>query len=464
MGRRLRPSQVAPLSRRHRRRNAGWKPALQLPSLAAGLTIIAFGLATGVASPPAAEPRPVVVEVDLDDVVQPVSEEYVIRGIRYANSVNAQAVLLELSTPGGLESSMRSIVQAIISSRVPVITYVAPSGSRAASAGFFILLSGDLAVMAPGTNTGAAHPVIIGGAEIGKTMEAKIENDAAAYIRSFTERRRRNVQLAEAGVRESKSYTEREALEGHLINAVAKNPNDILAQFDDKTIERFDSTTTTLHLRDARIEPYLMSTREKFLSHVADPNIAFILGALGVLCLYIEFTHPGLVAPGVVGAIALILALFAFHLLPINYAGVILMLLALALFVLEAKTATHGVLAAGGVVAMVIGSLILIDSPWPGARIRLATALSVTLPLAVITILLVRAALLAKKKKAVTGDAGMVDSVGVARTDLQPQGKVWVHGELWDARARVNVAAGTRVRVTLVDGLTLEVEPVLEPR
>ena len=430
---------------------------------AACLTYLAFGL---VAREPsrASEVRPVVVEVDLNDVVQPVSEEYVKRGIMYANQVNAAAVLLELSTPGGLESSMRNIVQAIISSRVPVITYVAPSGSRAASAGFFILLSGDVAVMSPGTNTGAAHPVMIGGAEIGKTMEEKIENDAAAYMRSFAEKRGRNVQLAEAGVRESKSYTEREALEGHLINAVANSPRDILAQFDGKTIGRFDGTTTTLHLRDADIERYAMTTREKFLSRIADPNIAFILGALGVLCLYIEFTHPGLVAPGVVGAIALILALFAFHLLPINYAGVILILLALALFVLEAKAATHGVLAAGGVVAMVVGSLILIDSPWPGARIRLATTLSVTLPLAVITILLVRAALAAKRKKAVTGEAGMIDSIGVARTDLQPQGKVMVRGELWDARARVSVPAGARVRVTLVDGLTLEVEPVPESR
>jgi membrane-bound serine protease (ClpP class) len=405
-----------------------------------------------------------VVEIDLDDVVQPVSEEYVIRGISYANRVNAQAVLLELSTPGGLESSMRSIVQTIISSRVPIITYVAPSGSRAASAGFFILLSGDLAVMAPGTNTGAAHPVMIGGGEIGKTMEAKIENDAAAYMRSFAERRHRNVKLAEAGVRESKSYTEREALEGHLINAVAKSPAAILAQFDGKTVERFDGTSTTLQLRDARIEPYLMTTREKFLSRLADPNIAFVLGALGVLCLYIEFNHPGLVAPGVVGAIALILALFAFHLLPINYAGVVLIALALVLFVLEAKAATHGVLAAGGIVAMVVGSLILVDSPWPGARIRLATALSVTLPLAVITILLVRAALLAKRKKAVTGAAGLIDSVGTARTDLHPQGKVMVHGELWDARATVNVSAGTRVRVKMVDGLNLVVEPAPESR
>jgi len=423
---------------------------------AACLTFLGFGGAASAPLPRGSEFRPLVVEVDLDDVVQPVSEEYVTRGISYANQVNAAAVLLELSTPGGLESSMRNIVQAIISSHVPVITYVAPSGSRAASAGFFILLSGDLAVMAPGTNTGAAHPVMIGGAEIGKTMEAKIENDAAAYMRSFAEKRGRNVQLAEAGVRESKSYTEREALEGHLIDAVANSPSDISAQFDGKTIKRFDGTPATLHLRDARIEPYLMTTRERFLSRIADPNIAFILGALGVLCLYIEFTHPG--------AIALILALFAFHLLPINYAGVILILLALGLFVLEAKAATHGVLAAGGVVAMVVGSLILIDSPWPGARIRLATTLSVTLPLAAITILLVRAALAARMKKAVTGEAGMIDSIGVARTDLQPQGKVMVHGELWDARAKVNVPAGARIRVTLVDGLTLEVEPMSEAR
>ncbi len=428
------------------------------------LTLVALWMVSGDLRPRAQESRPVVVEIDLDDVVQPVSEEYVARGISYANQIDAQAILLELSTPGGLESSMREIVQAIIKSRVPVITYVAPSGSRAASAGFFILLAGDLAAMAPGTNTGAAHPVMIGGSEIGKTMEAKIENDAAAYIRSFAEKRGRNVQLAEAGVRESKSYTEREALEGHLIDAVAKSATDIMRQFDGRTIKRFDDTTTTLRLHDARLEPYVMTTREKFLSRIADPNIAFILGALGVLCLYIEFTHPGMIAPGVVGAISLVLALFAFHLLPINYAGVVLILLALALFALEAKTATHGVLAAGGVVAMVVGSLILIDSPWPGARIQLATALSVTLPVAVITILLVRAALMAKRKKALTGEEGLISSVGVASTDLHPQGKVVVHGELWNARAKVSVPAGARVRVTLVDGLTLEVEPISESR
>ncbi len=408
--------------------------------------------------------RPIVVEVDLDDIVQPVRAEYVARGISYANQIHAQAVMLELSTPGGLESSMRDIIRAIIGSRVPVITYVAPSGSRAASAGFFILLSGDVAVMAPGTNTGAAHPVILGGTEIGKTMETKIENDAAAYMRSLADKRGRNIKLAEEGVRQSKSYTEKEALEGHLIDAVANSPSDILAQFDGKTIKRFDGTTVTLHLTKAWIEPYPMTTRERLLSRIADPNIAFILGVLGVLCLYIEFTHPGMVLPGVVGAIAMVLALFAFHLLPINYTGVLLIVLALVLFALEAKVTSHGVLAAGGVVAMVVGSLILIDSPWPGARIRLATALSVTLPLAAITILLVRLALVAKRRKAVTGEAGLIDSLGVVRTDLELEGKVLIRGEIWGARARERIPVGTRVRVRRVDGLILVVEPESESR
>ncbi len=429
---------------------------------------LGFALALAVgrfsASPVWAETRPIVVEVDLDDVVQPVSAEYVTRGIRYANQIHAGAVLLELNTPGGLESSMREIIQAVIDSRVPVITYVAPSGGRAASAGFFILLSGDVAVMAPGTHAGAAHPVILGSPNLGKTMEAKIENDAAAYIRSVADKRGRNIKLAEEGVRQSKSFTEREAFEGHLIDAVAATPRDIFAKFDGKILKRFDDTTTPLRVADAMVEPYIMTTRERFLSRIADPNIALILGAVGAVCLYIEFTHPGMVAPGVVGAIALILALFAFHLLPINYTGVILILLALVLFALEAKVNSHGVLAAGGIAAMVIGSLILIDSPWPEARIRLSTALGVTFPVAAITVILMSLALAAKKQKVVTGDLGMIDAIGVARTDLEPEGKVFVHGELWDARAPAKVSKGARVRVRAIDGLILLVEPVSESR
>lgn len=428
------------------------------------ILLLVFGVRLSSVPQASADERPVVVELDLEDVVQPVSAEYVTRGIRYANQIRANAILLVLDTPGGLETSMREIITAIIDSHVPVITSVSPSGSRAASAGFLILLSGDVAVMAPGTHTGAAHPVILGSANLGKTMETKIENDAAAYVRSIADKRGRNVQLAEDGVRQSKSYTDSEALQGHLIDAVVNGPEDALSRFDGKTIRRFDGASARLRLAGARIEPYRMTTRERFLSRIADPNIAFILAAVGVACLYIEFTHPGLVAPGVVGGIALILALFAFHLLPINYAGILLIALALVLFVLEAKVTSHGVLAAGGAAAMVIGSLILVDSPWPGARIRLATSLSVTLPLAAITVILLRFALSAKKQKAVTGESAMINAVGVARTDLDPEGKVMVRGELWDARADQKIANGARVRVRGIDGLKLVVEPAPDSR
>jgi membrane-bound serine protease (ClpP class) len=418
----------------------------------------AFLLLGGAATLRPEERRPVVVEVRLDSTVQPISAEYVKRGIRHANDIHAAAILLTIDTPGGLESSMREMIRAILESKVPVIAYVWPEGSRAASAGFFILLSADLAVMAPGTHTGAAHPVVLGASRLGKTMEAKIENDSAAYIRSLADRRGRNPQLAEQGVRESKSFTEQEALKDHLIDAIENSPQDIFKDFDGKTIKRFDGETTTLHLSDALLEPYLMTARERFLYYIVDPNIAFLLGALGVACLYVEFTHPGMVLPGVVGAISIVLAIFAFHLLPINYMGVVLILLALALFALEVKVTSHGVLAAGGIVSMVIGAMILVNSPWPSARIRLSTALAVTIPLAVITIILLRLALAAQRRKAVTGDVGMVDAVGTAQTDLAPAGKVLVRGEIWDARTAEKISLGTRVRVKEVKGLTLIVE------
>jgi membrane-bound serine protease (ClpP class) len=411
-----------------------------------------------------AQTRPRVVEIRLNMMIHHVSAGFVMRGIKFANDSHADAVLLELNTPGGLEGSMRDIVSAILNSGVPVITYVAPSGASAASAGFFILEAGDLAVMAPGTNSGAAHPVVLGGAELGKTMEAKIENDAAAYMRSIAGKRGRSSTLAEDAVRKSASYSDKEALDGKLIDAVLSTPSDIFEKYDGKTIKRFNDTTTTLHLKNAEVVPYAMPGLEQFFAWVADPNIAFILGAIGLACLYIEFTHPGLVAPGVVGAAALVLAMYAFNLLPINSMGVLLILVGLGLLALEVKLTSHGVLGAGGILALVLGALILVNSPWPQARIRLSTALSVALPLSVIMVVLLRLAIVAKRRKAVTGEAGMVDSVGVAKTDLEPYGKVLVHGELWDARARQPITKGTRVRVREVEGLILVVEPAPEPR
>jgi membrane-bound serine protease (ClpP class) len=412
----------------------------------------------------AQRPRPRVVVIKLNVMIHQVSAEYVERGILYANQRNADAVLLELNTPGGLVTATQELVQAIYASHVPVITYVAPSGASAASGGFFVLLAGDLAVMAPGTNTGASHPVDLLVGQADKTMSEKIENDLAAYIRSIAQKRGRNVTLADDAVRKSASFTDKEALEGKLIDAVASSPREIFAQYDGKAVQRFNGATTTLHLADADVETYPMTRIEALLVRVADPNIAFLLGAIGLVCLYIEFTHPGMVAPGVVGAISLVLALYGFNFMPINYAGVLLMITALALFALEAKVTSHGVLAAGGVLAMVLGAMILVKSPWPEARIHLPTALSVALPLGFITVVLLRFAIVAKRRKAVTGEAGMIGLLGVAYTDLDPVGKVLVRGELWTARAAVRIPRGAPVRVQEIEGLTLRVELAPETR
>jgi membrane-bound serine protease (ClpP class) len=412
----------------------------------------------------AAPASPVVVRIDLDGVVQAVSADHVVRGIEYANQTGASAILLELSTPGGLGTSMRDIVRAVMNSRVPVITYVYPSGSRAASAGFFVLLSGDVAVMAPGTNTGAAHPVMIGGMGAGKTEETKVLNDSSAFIRSIADTRGRNAKMAEEGVRQSISLTDQEALKNKLIDAIANSPQDIFKEFDGKTVKRSNGSETVLKLAGAHVVSYEMPWFKRILSWVANPNIAFILGAIGVLGLYIEFTHPGGILPGVTGAIALVLSLFGFHLMPINYAGVALILMGLALFGLEAAYTSHGILAAGGIAAMIFGSMILINSPWPGTRIYLTTVLAVVVPLAVITVVLMRFAWKATRSKAVTGEEGLVNSIGVARTDLNLEGKVLIHGELWEARAERHVPPGCHVRVRKVEGLTLLVEPVEESR
>jgi membrane-bound serine protease (ClpP class) len=404
------------------------------------------------------------VDIKLNMMIHQVSAEYVERGIRYANQQNADAILLELNTPGGLVTATQELVQAIYASHVPVITYVAPSGASAASGGFFVLLAGDVAVMAPGTNTGASHPVDLLGAESNKTMSEKIESDLASYIRSIAQKRGRNVALADDAVRKSASFTDKEALDDKLIDAVAGSPREIFTQYDGKSVQRFNGTSTTLRLADPDVETYPMTRIESLLVWVADPNIAFLLGAIGLICLYVEFTHPGMVAPGVVGAISLVLALYAFNFLPINYAGILLIITALALFALEAKLTSHGVLAAGGIVAMVLGAMILIKSPWPEARIHLSTALSVTLPLAGVTVILLRFAIAAKRRKAVTGEAGMIGLKGVAHTDLDPEGSVIVHGELWRARAAGRVPQGTRVRVREIEGLTLVVESAPETR
>jgi len=404
---------------------------------------------------------PKVVIADVDGVVHPITAEIVGGAIAQARQENAALVIVRLNTPGGLMDAMRATIEKIVSSPVPVATYVAPSGGRSASAGFFILESGDVAAMAPGTNTGAAHPVLIGG-EMDALMKEKLENDAAAYMRSICGRRGRNSELAETAVRQSKSFTEKEALDNHLIDLVAPDVAALVAALDGRAVKRFDGRTETLALRGAALETYQETLRQRIIAAIADPNIALVLLVIGALAIYVEFTSPGLIAPGVVGAILVLLGLSAISVLPINWLGAALLVVAFTLFALEAKFAAHGVLAVGGTVAMVLGAVMLIDSPLPELRIHWSTAIGLALPFSLITAMLVSLAVRARRNKVVTGGQGMIGETGSAVTDLAPAGKVFVHGEYWNAVALRNVPSGAQVRVTGVEQLTLTVEPTAD--
>jgi membrane-bound serine protease (ClpP class) len=401
---------------------------------------------------------PTIVQIELSAIIHPVSADYVAAGFARAEEVGATAVIIRLDTPGGLVDSMRAIVEDILASEVPVIVWVGPSGVRAASAGFFILLSGDLALMASGTNTGAAHPVSSLGGEIDEVMEQKIVNDVAAFLRSYSAKRGRNPELAALAITESRAFTAEEALENELIDAVVGDVAELIEVFDGQEITRFDGSVETLALAGSAVEMFEMNSRERLLSMIMNPNIALVLGLLGLVGLYLEITNPGMIFPGVIGGISLILALFAFNLLPINLAGALLLLLGIALFVVEATVPSSGILAMGGVVAMVAGGLILVDGPIPELRIQFSTVTAVTLPLAAITVFLVRLVFVSHRQKAVTGSAGMVGLVGRASSFIDGNGKAMVHGEYWDAHAQTPIPLGTRIRVVKMDGLKLEVE------
>ncbi len=401
---------------------------------------------------------PRVVAVDIDGVVHPITVEIITHALEQARRENADLVLVRLNTPGGLMDAMRETVEKIVASPVPVVTYVTPSGGRAASAGFFILLSGDVAAMAPGTNTGAASPVLLAG-EMDVVMRKKVENDAAALLRGIAGKRGRNTALAEQAVLESKSFTDKEALDGHLIDLIARDQADLFHQLDGREITRFDGRKQVLHSEGAAVVDYEPTWRERIISAVSDPNIALVLLVLGALGIYIEFSSPGLIAPGVAGGIMVLLGLSALSVLPINWIGVALLLLAVTLFILEAKFASHGVLGAGGAVAMILGATLLVNSPIPEMRVRLATAVAITLPFAIITVFLLSLVLRARASKVVTGVSGLMGAAAVARTPLNPAGKVFVHGELWDAVCSRPVETGARVKITAVEGLVLSVEP-----
>ena len=402
---------------------------------------------------------PRVIAVEVDGMVHPITADIVGGAISQARAQHASLVLMRLNTPGGLMDAMRTTIEKMIASPVPVVTYVGPGGARAASAGFFLLEAGDVAAMAPGTATGAAHPVLMG-TEMDPVMKQKVENDAAAYLRSITTRRGRNSALAETAVLQSKSFTEREALDQKLVDLVASDERSLLAQLDGRTVTRFDGATVTLHTAGAEIVEYQRTLRERIVAAIADPNIALILLVLGALGIYVEFSSPGVIAPGVIGAILVLLGLSAISVLPINWMGAAMLLLAFALFALEVKIASHGILGAGGAVAMVLGAVMLIQTDVPEFRIQWTTAIGLALPFSAITVFLLTIAVRARQNKVETGEEGMVGQTGTAITDLAPAGKVFVHGEYWDAVAAAPVAAGASVKVTAIDRLKLTVERI----
>lgn len=397
----------------------------------------------------------------VEDTIQPASQAFVARMVDEAHSQGRDLIVMELDTPGGLLDSTREITSTITSSEVPVAILVAPAGAQAASAGFFILLSADIAAMTPGSNTGAAHPVGGQGEDIGEHMNAKVTNDASAMIRSLAEGRGRNLEKAVEAVVESSSYTASEALELNLIDIVANDIDDLLKQLDGREITRFDGTTVTLDLKDPTIVTAEQSSAEKFLSVLANPNIAYLLMALGMLGIYVEVTHPGAIFPGVVGVIAMLLALYSLSVLPVSLAGVALIVVGLLLFVLEVKVTSYGMLTVGGLISFILGSLMLFDSPIPDMRVSLAVVVPTALLVALVIGFLLSRVLKAHSRRPTTGKDGMVGEVGRVVRDLDPRGTVAVHGEWWDARTQgETVAKDEEVRVLKVDGHFLEVERV----
>lgn len=409
---------------------------------------------------PASANPPDVYVLHLRDTIQPVSEGYVARGLDAAATAHASAVVIEIDTPGGLLTSMRAITSKILASPVPVIVFVGPTGARAGSAGFFLLEAADIAAMAPGTNAGAAHPVVEG-AKIDDTMKLKLENDTAAFLRSYTSRRGRNPSAAEDAVRQSKSYTEKEAKDLGLIDIVASDIPSLLNAVDGRTVTRFDGSTVVLHTRDAQLAQIEPTIRERVLDWLMDPNLAVLILVLGGLLIYIEFNAPGTIIPGALGTVLVLISLFALNLLPLHYASGLLLIIAFALMLLEVKFASHGVLAFAGIVCLVFGALTLVDGPIPEMRVHLATALATGIAFGLITIFLVRIALLARRNKTILGIDTMIGQTAVASDAINPHGQIFIHGELWQAESTSPIKQGDSVRVIARKGLLLFVEPIL---
>ncbi len=409
--------------------------------------------------------NPLVLELKLNGEVEPVLATYIDEGLADAAQRRAALVLIIMDTPGGLSDSMTDIIHHILDSPVPVAVYVSPDGARGASAGFLILLSADIAAMAPGTRTGAATPILMPSwvtMPMDEVLRKKINNDATAFLRSFSEKRGRNPKLAETAITDARAFTEKEAFDGHLIDYVASSKEELLDELNGREITRFNGKKETLSLQNYRIVDFQLSARQRFLARIVEPDVFFLLLLVGALGLYTEFTHPGVVAPGVVGGICMLLALYAMQLLPVNLAGVLLILLGLALFVMEAKFTSHGVLLLGGIVSMLLGATFLIRSPLTPGGVSFGVALAATLPFAFLTVFLMRLVLKSRQWKTATGKEELLGEVGVVTIALPGggEGMIRVHGELWRARSKGDVPVGAKVRVLQVEGLKLDVEPL----
>ncbi len=395
----------------------------------------------------------------IDGVINPVVTGFITKAIKRSVSERAECLIIQMDTPGGLDLSMRSIIKEMMSADIPIIVYVGPGGARAASAGAIITLAADIAAMAPGTNIGAAHPVALGGGKMDDEMAAKVENDAAAYVESIATKRNRNKEWAIKAVRESVSITEKEALKINVIDLIASDLNDLLTQIDGREIKTA-AGVKKLVTKNIAFNHIEMGTRERILDTLSNPNIAYILMMVGLLGIYFELSNPGAIFPGVIGGISLILAFFSFQTLPINYAGILLIIMALVLFILEIKVTSFGMLSVGGIISLTLGSLMLFDSPVPFLRVSFDVIIPVVTTTSACFILVVYLAIKAHRRKPTTGREGLVGEKGIVKSKIDPQGKVFVHGEYWDAVGDEVIPEGTKVKVIEVKDIEIKVKKV----
>jgi membrane-bound serine protease (ClpP class) len=442
---------------KEKRRDVGLPRASRGP-LAASLVVLLLGVVLVLLPAPEAS-KGYIHYLEVKSTINPVVSEYIEKGVKEAASAGAACVVLQLDTPGGLDTAMRDICQSILNSPVPVIVYVAPSGARAASAGVLITISAHVAAMAPGTNIGAAHPVGLGGGKMDETMLKKVENDAAAYAKSLAEQRGRNVEWAVKAVRESESVSAQKAEELNIIDLVASSLPELLEKVEGKEVETVWGKKT-LALKDLPVQKFEMGWRYRLLDTLSNPNIAYILMMLGFYGLFFELSNPGVIFPGVFGAICLILAFFALQTLPVNYAGVLLILLAIILFIAEIKVVSYGVLSLGGVVALLLGSLMLIESPDPALRVSWYVILPMVATTAAFFLFAVSFALRAQLRQPTTGQEGLIGKRARVVSPIKPEGKVFVHGEYWNAESDDEVEMGETVEIVSVSELTLRVKRV----